>query len=151
MTEIVLRTASLDDVPMLAEMNTQLIHDEGSPNPMDIVQLTERMREWLSSDRDAVIVERGDDVVGYLLYRILRDEYYPYKNSIYVRQYFIKPTYRRRGIGQIAFESIVSDYFPDDHAIMLDVLESNPEGKAFWQKIGFDVYHTTMRREVHPK
>ncbi|MGJ3241059.1 MAG: GNAT family N-acetyltransferase, partial [Anaerolineae bacterium] len=76
-----------------------------------------------------------------------KDEYYPYKDSIYIRQFFIQPRYRRRGIGQVAFERIVEAYFEDDEALSLDVLESNPEAKAFWSKLGFKVYHTTMRRE----
>lgn len=144
--DIILRPASLDDVTLLAKMNQQLIIDENSANDMSLSQLERRMNGWLSSNRQAVIVERGGEVIGYLLYRHNVDEYYPYKNSIYVRQFFILPSYRRRGIGQIAFEQIVSEYFPEGFAIMLDVLESNPEGKAFWTKLGFEVYHVTMRR-----
>ena len=144
--EIVLRAGTLEDVPILAEMNQQLIIDENSANDMSLSQLERRMVGWLSSNRRAVIVERGGEVIGYLLYRHNTDEYYPYKNSIYVRQFFILPSFRRRGIGQIAFEQIVKEFFPEGFAIMLDVLETNPEGKSFWAKLGFEVYHVTMRR-----
>jgi len=144
--DIILRSASLEDVRILAEMNQQLIIDENSANDMSLTQLERRMTGWLSTNRQAVIVERGGELIGYLLYRHNMDEYYPYKNSIYVRQYFILPSYRRRGIGQSVFEMIVTEYFPEGFAIMLDVLESNPEGKAFWAKLGFEVYHITMRR-----
>lgn len=145
--EFELRTATIDDVAMLAEMNQQLIIDEGSLNAMSLDELTARMHTWLSADREAVLVIRNDDVIGYLLYRLLEDEYFPYRSSLYVRQYFIKPSYRRRGIGQIAFERITQDYFPSGYAVMLDVLENNPESKAFWHKLGFEVYNTTLRRE----
>lgn len=144
--EVVLRSATLEDVPILAAMNQQLIVDENSKNTMTDSQLERRMEAWLSSNRQAVIVERGSEIVGYMLYHHNTDEYFPYKNSIYVRQFFILPSYRRRGIGQGVFEQIISKYFLEGHAIMLDVLETNPEGKAFWQKLGFDVYHITMRR-----
>lgn len=143
-----LRSASLADVLLLAQMNQQLILDEGSKNAMELPQLEARMREWISTDRQAVLVVHQDNVIGYLLYRLMRDEYFPYQNSIYVRQYFITPRYRRRGIGQIAFERITQEHFPQDYAVMLDVLETNPEGKAFWLKLGFEVYNTTLRRDV---
>lgn len=144
--DIHLRPATLDDVIILAEMNQQLIIDEGSHNQMTFEQLKERMYRWLTGERDAVIVERKDRVIGYMLYTRVADEYFPYKDSIYIRQFFIEPSFRRRGIGQIAFERIVTDVFDENVALTLDVLESNPEGKAFWSKMGFAVYHTTMRR-----
>lgn len=146
--DFTLRAATLDDVALLAAMNHQLILDEGSQNTMTPEELEARMRDWLSTDRKAVLVVRGDEVIGYLLYRVLRDEYFPYKDSLYVRQYFIAPSYRRRGIGQIAFERITQEHFPADYAVMLDVLETNPEGKAFWLKLGFQVYNTTLRRQA---
>jgi len=142
-----LREATTDDAPLLAQMNHQLIADEGSPNTMSLEELETRMREWLEGDRKAVIIQRKDDIVGYIVYRRLNDEYFPYDDSIYVRQYFIKASYRRRGIGQVAFNQIAEAYFPSDCAIMLDVLETNPEGKHFWSKIGFSAYNVTMRRD----
>ena len=87
--EIHLRPATLDDVTILAEMNQQLIVDEGSRNQMTPEQLKERMFRWLTGDRDAVIVERKDQVIGYMLYWRVADEYFPYKDSIYIRQFFI--------------------------------------------------------------
>ncbi|MEO1290241.1 MAG: GNAT family N-acetyltransferase [Chloroflexota bacterium] len=146
--DIELRQATLEDVSMLAEMNQQLIIDQGSPNVMDFEALKHRMMQWLADGREAVIVEREHQVIGYLLYRRVEDEYYPYQDSFYIRQFFILPSFRRRGIGQIAFDQIVSEYFEPDVALMLDVLETNPEAKAFWSKMGFEEYHTTMRRSV---
>lgn len=148
--QIQFRKATLEDVPLLAQMNQQLIIDESSRNNMTPEQLETRLRGWLANDRRAVLIvdaDADDAIMGYLLYRVLDDEYYPYRQSIYVRQYFIKPTYRRRGIGQIAFEAIAREYFPAGSALMLDVLESNPEAKQFWLKMGFEIYRTTMRRE----
>jgi ribosomal protein S18 acetylase RimI-like enzyme len=145
--DIILRAATVADAAILGEMNRQLILDEVSQNTMNLSQLEQRMASWLSSNYQAVIVARGGEIIGYLLYRHHVEEYHPYQNSIHVRQFFISPSYRRRGIGQIAFEQIIKEFFPEDHAVMLDVLETNPEGKAFWLKLGFDVYYVTMRRD----
>lgn len=144
--KITLRHATLDDVAILADMNQQLIIDESSPNPMNLEELKSRMVKWLSSDRDAIIVERGDDIIGYMMFWRMDDEFYPYKDSIYIRQFFILPSFRRRGIGQVAFDRIIEQFIDKDVALTLDVLETNPEGKAFWEKLGFVEYHTTMRR-----
>lgn len=141
-----LRLAKRDDARLLAEMNQQLIEDEGSRNNMSLDELTTRMERWLDDGRQAVIVYREDEVVGYMLYYQHAEEYFPYSDSIYVRQFFIARRYRRRGIGQEAFERIAAEFFPDDRSIMLDVLENNPEAKAFWLKLGFDVYNVTLRR-----
>ncbi len=142
-----LRPATLGDVAILAEMNQQLIIDEGNFNTMSLEELEQRMVKWLSSGREGVIVERNDDVIGYMLFWRVEDEFYPYKDSIYIRQFFIQPSFRRRGIGQIAFDRIIEEFIDDGVALTLDVLESNPEGKAFWAKLGFVEYHTTMRRD----
>ena len=147
MPDFDLRHASLDDVALLAEMNQQLIIDEGGRNTMTLPELKKRMHEWLTTDYKAVVVERDKGVIGYLLYRKFKEQYFPYNNSVYIRQFFIQPSYRRRGIGQTVFETIADEYFPKDYSVMLDVLESNPEGKAFWVKLGFSIYHTTLRRE----
>jgi hypothetical protein len=44
------RQAAADDAPLLAELNHQLIRDEGHRNPMTVPQLEERMRQWLASE-----------------------------------------------------------------------------------------------------
>jgi predicted acetyltransferase len=147
MQDLNFREANHDDLALLAEMNQQLILDEGSHNSMALEQLFERMRGWLQADRHAVIIEHGDNVIGYMLYYQISDEYFPYQDSIYVRQFFIQASYRRRGIGKIAFDRIASEYFPPNKAIMLDVLESNPEAKQFWLKLGFEMYNVTLRRQ----
>lgn len=146
MEDIQLRTATLDDCVLLAEMNAQLILDENSQNTMTHAQLADRMHAWLSGTREAIVVQRGSEPIGYMIFWRRNDEYYPYQDSIYIRQFFIQPSYRRRGIGQVVFDRIVNMYFPEEAAITLDVLESNGEAKAFWEKLGFNDYHTTMRR-----
>lgn len=47
--------ATIDDLLIIAEMNKQLIRDEGHRNGMDIAQLETRMRQWLVSEYEAVL------------------------------------------------------------------------------------------------
>ena len=45
-----LREAIAEDLPLLAELNRQLIQDQRSPNPMSVAELEERMRGWLVAE-----------------------------------------------------------------------------------------------------
>ena len=144
------RRGTLDDIPLIARMNAQLNIEQESRNTMGLPELEARLLEWLSTDRSVVLLLRDDEVIGYLLYKPTREEYYPYGPCIYVRQFFIERRMRRRGIGKIAFELIVKEYFEPGIAIILEVLESNPEAKAFWENLGFSIFYTTLRRETSP-
>ncbi len=50
-----LRHASEGDLPLLTELNRQLIQDEQAQNPMSVSELQERMSKWLASEYRAVI------------------------------------------------------------------------------------------------
>src|SRR5262245_47286886 len=100
------RFATVADAKFLAELNHQLIRDEGHRNPMDVDQLEHRMRSWLSSgEYRAVIFVQEDTPVAYALYREDPDE-------IYLRQFFVIRTRRRHGIGRSAMQSLLSDIWP---------------------------------------
>src|SRR5215813_217356 len=100
------RFATVADARFLAELNHQLIRDEGHRNPMDVAQLEHRMRGWLNSgEYRAVIFTQEDMPVAYALYREAPDE-------IYLRQFFVVRTRRRHGIGRSALQSLLSDIWP---------------------------------------
>ena len=86
---------SLESV--LAPMNAQLIRDEGHRNSMTIPQLTERMSEWLKTEYQAFLFELGGKTIGYALHRVEPEH-------IYLRQLFVQPEMRRRGIARQAPE-----------------------------------------------
>ena len=48
-----IQKCTLEDVPLLAQMNKQLIDDEKSTNPMTVTELEERMRGFISKDYSA--------------------------------------------------------------------------------------------------
>ncbi len=147
--EITLHLAGSNDVPTLAVLNRQLIEDEHSRNPMSLEELEARMRRWIEGDWSAVLISLDDQVAGYCLFQIRRDEYFPEQPVVYIRHYCIARGFRKRGLGREAFERIVAEWFPAEATLELEVLESNPPGRAFWNALGFKPYCTTLKRPAH--
>lgn len=140
------RAATSADVPLLAAMNHQLIRDEGSRNSMTPAELAQRMRGWLRTDWKAEMILVRGDVIGYALFQFRRDEYVSTRSEVYIRQFFIQPEYRRRGLGRAAFEKIAQTRFPVGAILTLEVLETNGDGRDFWEALGFGSYCTTLKR-----
>src|SRR5687768_9751714 len=124
------RWATPADARILAELNQQLIADEGHDNPMDLQQLEQRMAGWLAAEYRAVLFSQGGDVVAHVLYRDGEG------GRVYVRQFFVVRALRRRGLGSEALRIFRSAVVPHDERIVLDVLTGNHAGRAFWQANG---------------
>ncbi|SRR5712692_9238977 len=136
------RFATVADSRFLAELNHQLICDEGHRNPMNVDQLEHRMRSWLSSvEYRAVIFAQEDTPVAYALYREDPDE-------IYLRQFFVVRALRRHGIGRTAMQSMLSDIWPSTKRRTVSVLVQNASGVAFWRAVGYQDYALTL--EIMP-
>ncbi len=58
------RRATLNDCNRLAELNHQLIRDEGHRNPMTVPELEQRLRGWLAGEYAALIFEDDGEVVS---------------------------------------------------------------------------------------
>jgi ribosomal protein S18 acetylase RimI-like enzyme len=125
-----LRYASDEDVPLLAELNHQLIEDERSSNTMSVSELSDRMRVWLQSEYRAVIFDRHSEPVAYALFR-------PSEEGLYLRQFFVSRSHRRQGVGRRAIELLREQVVPYGQALSLEVLVHNEEGSAFWRALGF--------------
>jgi predicted acetyltransferase len=136
------RFATVADSRFLAELNHQLIRDEGHRNPMNVDQLEHRMRSWLSSvEYRAVIFAQEDTPVVYALYREDPDE-------IYLRQFFVVRALRRHGIGRTAMQSMLADIWPSTKRRTVSVLVQNASGVAFWRAVGYQDYALTL--EIMP-
>lgn len=133
------RTATLADIEMLAELNHQLIADEGADNPRSVPQLAERMAEWLEGRYRAVLFEEGGAPVAYALYR---DD----GESIYLRQFFVTRERRRTGVGRDAIARLVNEVFPPGKRVVVEVLAKNARAMAFWHAMGFVDYFMTLER-----
>jgi len=132
-----LRDATAEDATPLADMNEQLICDEGHDNPLRGQQLVDRMRDWLGGDYRAAIGEIDGHPVLYALWRTRYD-------GIYLRQFFVSRDYRRTGLGREAIATLKQRYW-HGQIVNLDVLIHNERGHQFWRSVGFEDYTIRMR------
>ncbi len=138
-----IRPAVESDLPLLAQMNKRLIEDEVSRNPMSVEQLRERLRKWLEGDW-AIEFFENEVIVGYVVYQIRRDEFFPDKTEVYIRQFYVERDQRGRGLGSAAFKLLRETRFPAGSRLTLDVLATNPKGFNFWRRVGFQPYYTVL-------
>ena len=134
--------ATVDDCPQLAELNHQLIQDEGHRNQMGVDELEERMRQWLSGEYRAVVFEDRRRVVAYALFRETTEE-------LYLRQLFVARDRRREGIGRSAVAILRSQLWPSNKRLTVDVLVTNDHAVTFCRAVGYVDYSLTL--EVAPK
>jgi ribosomal protein S18 acetylase RimI-like enzyme len=134
------RFAEPQDFEELARLNHQLIADEGHRNPMSVTELEQRMASWLRAEYRAVVFESAAEIVAYALYR--DDE----AGRVHLRQFFVVRHLRRRGIGREALRIFRTAVAPAGKRIVLEVLTSNEQGRAFWIANGFQEYAITLER-----
>ena len=127
------RPATVDDCAQLAELNHQLIRDEGHRNRMTVAELEERMRAWLEGEYRAMLFEDGGKTVAYALFREQPEE-------VYLRQLFVVRNQRSQRIGRRAVEVLRSQVWPKTKRLTVDVLVTNTRGVAFWRQVGFTDY-----------
>ena len=138
---LLFRRATTDDCAQLAEMNHQLIRDEGHRNKMTVPELEQRMRGWLASEYVAILFEEDGLVVAHALYREQPEE-------IYLRQLFVVRNRRREGIGRKAIEILRSQIWPKNKRLTVDVLVHNTAAISFWRAVGYKDYCLTL--EIMP-
>jgi len=136
------RPATTDDCLLLAELNHQLIRDEGHRNPMTVPELEQRMRGWLSGEYRAVIYEDAGEVAAYALFR---EE----EREIYLRQLFVVPHRRSQGLGRRAVEILRSQLWPKSKRLTVDVLTANKRAVSFWRSVGYADYSLSL--EILPE
>ncbi len=145
-----LRKAGVSDIEILALMNSQLIEDEGSQNPMSIQQLEVRMLNWLKEHWEIDLICESERVVGYALYQFRQNPYFQEQDEVYLRQYFISREHRGKGLGLEGIRVLKESRFNKASTIVIDVLESNSRGMNFWRKAGFLPYYVNMRLTKYP-
>jgi predicted acetyltransferase len=131
------RLATLNDCALLAELNHQLIRDEGHRNKMTVTELEQRMKGWLASEYVAVLFENNGEVVAYALYREQAEE-------IYLRQLFVVRNQRRRGLGWEAVKILHTKIWPTNKRLTVEVLVQNERAVAFWRAAGYKDYGLTL-------
>jgi predicted acetyltransferase len=131
------RHATSTDYALLAELNHQLIRDEGHRNKMTVSELQERMAGWLAEGYVAVLFEEGKEAVAYALY-------HEQPEKIYLRHLFVVRHKRRQGIGRKAMEILRTKIWPSNKRLTVDALVHNTPTIAFWRAVGFQDYALTL-------
>jgi GNAT superfamily N-acetyltransferase len=135
------RVATPADAAALAVLNQLLIRDEGYRNRMTLPELEQRMARWLAGEYRAVLFLDGDRVTGYALFRFDPE-------FVYLRQFFVCPEDRRRGVGRTAIAWLREHAWPGAARVRLEVLVGNQIGGAFWRGVGFRDYCVTLEWEA---
>ncbi len=136
------RRATLNDCALLAELNHQLIRDEGHRNRMTVPELEQRMQHCLASEYSAVIFEDSGEVAAYALY--LEEP-----EKIYLRQLFVARNRRRQGVGRQAMEMLRTQIWPKNKRLTVEVLIHNTAAIAFWRAVGYKDYSLAL--EITPE
>lgn len=133
------RQAVSANASALAPLNAALIREEGNRNPMNLKELTERMRYWLESEYLGAVVEDENGIAGYALYR--NDS-----ECVYLRQLYIVPAERRKNLGRELVEQVQRSN--PGQRLRADTLVHNVAGIAFWRAIGFRDFYLGLEREA---
>ncbi len=132
--------ATLKDSQLIAEMNYQMIKDQKHRNSMNVTQLNRRMKKWLAGDYGAYLFLNEGKTIGYCLF-------HKTKEFMYVRQFYIEKTSRRRGLGLMALNWLRKNVWKKENRFRLDVLVGNERAIRFWEAAGFTKYCLTMELE----
>ncbi len=135
--DLIYRPAIASDARALAELNHQLIKDEGR-HPMDLAALAARMTQWLGDEGcEALLVEQGGQMVAYVLWR-------DHGDSIYLRQLFVRRENRRMGMARHLMTTLFQRW--PDKRLTVDVLAGNARALAFWRRMGYRDYAVMLER-----
>lgn len=134
--KLTLRTATDQDVHLLAALNKQLIEDEQHDNAMSVEQLKQRMAGFLNSQYTAYLFEHGEQMLGYALVDHA-------KQPLYLRQFFICRDCRQQGYGKAAFQTLLEALATN--MIDIEVMHWNERAYAFWKSLGFRKRSIYMR------
>lgn len=129
MATITVKDAAPEDFPHLLLMNKQLMEDEQFDRPLSDDGLKKRWDEFLAGDRYRVLLfEEEKNTIGYAVVHMDR-------TPLYLRHFFIKREFRKRGYGTESFHKMLD--FLNTGAIDLDVMSWNDRGYRFWRSLGF--------------
>lgn len=140
-----IRPATAADIPILAELNRQLLQDEGHRLDPTLEWLEARHRGWLETGAwRQDILEMDGETVGYVAWKPVGEPIFPDQPEIYVRQFCIDRSRRGGGLGRAGFALFLRERAGTGTRVTLDVMETNPVGQAFWTAMGCRPYYTQM-------
>jgi GNAT superfamily N-acetyltransferase len=142
------RSVEPGDYQLVADWNRELQVEEGAA-PMETPEISTRLQRWLSAEYEAMIFEVNSSSIGYALFRPT-DPDPEGPGGIYLRQFFIAPAHRRTGNGSRAFRLFVREAVRG-RRLLLEALETNPNGRKFWRSLGLHVYSYKFELPPEPE
>lgn len=144
-----IRAADRHDHAMLARMNLHLRQDEGIRQTLTLKDMETRFQRFHAVDGYTIeIFVLADGPVGFVTYRIEADDSLKGVSRVYIRQFFITRDMRRTGLGRACLELLLEKRVSKPNTVRLEVLETNPNGLAFWMAAGFSGYSRIMERRL---
>jgi ribosomal protein S18 acetylase RimI-like enzyme len=136
MKRLDIRPVREDELHRVARMNIQLQRDEGS-RELTCEDARARLKRWLKSTYRCVVFTQDGNIVGYAVYRPTNPDAEGHLGGIYIRQFFVVPALRRRGLGRRVFTRLRAEVFPRGCYLTINARSQNHAGQAFWQALGF--------------
>lgn len=144
-----IRESDRADHAMLARMNLHLRQDEGIRATLTLKEMEARFARFQDIDGYSVeIFMLANGPVGFVTYRIEADDSLTGVSRVYIRQFFITRDMRRTGLGRACLELLLDKRVSKPNTVRLEVLETNPNGLAFWMAAGFSGYSRIMERRL---
>lgn len=131
-----IRTAQPGDLPDVVEMMSALRHEQGDPDPSVSVQRLER--DALAPPRRIGLWVAEDDeaVAGYLMFQYM---YEPAAGcaGIHLADVYVKPAFRRRGIGRSLVDALARQARREGAAFIWWMAKpTNAAALAFYKRLG---------------
>lgn len=140
MTNLTIRPGTIDDLPFIHQMVTELAIYEKEPEAVTAT-LDDYRRDFESDIFQTLVAEVDGKPVGMMLYFMM---YSTWKGRMmYLDDFYIKPSHRRMGIGERLFEAFKDISKQQDcKLIKWQVLDWNEPAIKFYEKVG-----ATIERE----
>ena len=134
---LILRRAREPDLAALAELNKQLLEDEGNLVDVSVDALIARHREWMQTGEwSQDVLDVDGTVVGYIVHMPNPFPLHPDRPELFLRQFCVDRDRRGAGLGRAGFALFMRYRVAPGGRVTLDVLESNRIGQAFWESVG---------------
>ena len=136
-TPIVVRPATIKDVGLLHRFSVDLATYEDEPHAVTSTPDT-LARDGFGRDPQfaALIAERGETAVGYVLYTF-NYSVWTAARGIFIEDIWVVPGERRGGVARALMQALAQECAARGYKrIDLNVLDWNP-ARAFYEKLGF--------------
>jgi len=152
---MIIRPATLDDLPVLLDFEQKIIEAE---RPMDpTLKQKEKINyysieNYIKADHTEVVVSEIDNQIVGSGYGQIRDrkDYFIQNKYGYIGFMYVKPQYRGMGISQSIIKNLCNWFTSKNlEEIRLTVYQENPRAIKAYEKVGFKSHFIEMRLNLN--